>query len=322
MSVSRLARLPALSFRSGPTASRLSTLPRPVATATATVTVAARAPVSFRTLASAATATAPAPSPPTPTPTLSPETRSVFSGADGNISVGPGYISYSGPAPEGDRSVASTSEGVITYARLRDCCPCPKCIHPSTRQKTHTSGEAARFVSELGNEVLDARGLHAATSEAGAGIEVHWPAVDGAAHSSFYPVSLLQRLTSQRVRGHTYLNDTVARRLWTARELTQSEDLWINYDELNAATPGQPLAPRRDVQLRLLEQLQVYGLAFVRGLPTDKTDNDDCRLREFAETIGGLRNTFYGETWNVKSVVNSKNVAYTNLNLGLHMDLL
>jgi hypothetical protein len=220
--------------------------------------------------------------------------------------------------------VVSAAEGVLTYARLRDCCPCEACIHPSTRQKTHTSGEAARLVAPLGNEVLGSRTLHAATDAQGVhGVEVHWPAEDGAhAHSSFYPPSLLRRLVSGRVRGHTYLSDTLARRLWTADEVAKTPDLWIEYSELNGTQAGEPFAPRPEVQLRLLEQLQRYGLAVVCGLPTDKTDNEACRLREFAETIGGLRNTFYGETWDVKSVVNSKNVAYTNLNLGLHMDLL
>lgn len=70
-----------------------------------------------------------------------------------------------------------------------------------------------------------------------------------------------------------------------------------------------------------MEQLQRYGIAVVRGVPTAKTDNEDCNLRELAESIGLLRNTFYGETWDIKSVPNARNVAYTNLNLGLHMDL-
>lgn len=249
--------------------------------------------------------------------------RTLINGAEGTVSVGPGYISYSGPGPAGDASVMETASGAVTYARLRDCCPCPKCIHPSTRQKTHTSGEAAREVQSLGNEVLDARILHPATNAGEQGIEVHWPVqIEGQAHSSFYPLSLLRRLASKRVRGHTYLNDTLARRLWTKDELTTSNDLWIDYADLHAGNPGDTFSPKPEVHLRLLEQLQRDGLAFVRGLPTDKTGNKDCRLREFAETIGGLRNTFYGETWDVKSVVNSKNVAYTNLNLGLHMDLL
>lgn len=253
------------------------------------------------------------------------EPRTLIDGGDGTVTVGPGYVTYSGPPPTGDAVALSSSSSIISYARLRDACPCPKCIHPSTRQKTHTSGEAFREVMELGNEVLDDRLMHRATTGDGeVGIEVHWPQpLEGKPHASFYPVSLLRRVASGRVRGHTYLNDTLTRKMWNRESLLKdAKNLWIDFAELNEAPAGEPFKMNPAVQLRLLEQLQLYGLAVVRGLPTDRTDNKDCRLREFAETIGGLRNTFYGETWDVKSVVNSKNVAYTNLNLGLHMDLL
>lgn len=251
--------------------------------------------------------------------------RTLISNDEGTVTVGPGYVSYAGPSPASDKTGIESVSSAITYSRLRDCCPCPRCIHPSTRQKTHTSGEAFRETFELGNEVLDGRTVHPATNAEGEhGIEVHWPvAIDGHPHASFYPISLLQRLASGRVRGHTYLNDTLRRKLWDRESLLKDgKDLWIDFSELNGAADGEPFQLRPEVHLRLLEQLQLYGVAVVRGLPTDRTDNTDCRLREFAETIGGLRNTFYGETWDVKSVVNSKNVAYTNLNLGLHMDLL
>lgn len=38
--------------------------------------------------------------------------------------------------------------------------------------------------------------------------------------------------------------------------------------------------------------------------------------------MGEIRRTWYGDrVWDVKSVAGSKNIAYTNLDLGLHMDL-
>jgi hypothetical protein len=74
--------------------------------------------------------------------------------------------------------------------------------------------------------------------------------------------------------------------------------------------------------LEMLRQAQVYGLVVVSGVPTERTSDKDCELRAFMEEIGEIRNTFYGQTWDVKSVVNSKNVAYTSQDLGLHMDLL
>jgi gamma-butyrobetaine dioxygenase len=67
----------------------------------------------------------------------------------------------------------------------------------------------------------------------------------------------------------------------------------------------------------VLEQLRIYGLVFLRGVPASDTAVEDIGLR-----IGPLRDTFYGRTWDVKSVPQAKNIAYTHQYLGLHMDLL
>jgi hypothetical protein len=79
---------------------------------------------------------------------------------------------------------------------------------------------------------------------------------------------------------------------------------------------------RDNLLWRTLRQLHGLGIVIIKGVPTDVSGNADNSLREVMGWIGEIRNTFYGETWNVRNVANSKNVAYTNLNLGLHMDLL
>lgn len=219
---------------------------------------------------------------------------------------------YAGPAPATDSGVIERVEGVLSFARLRDACPCPQCIHPSTRQKTHASGEAWR-------EVAGQTELNARIGEQGGekGLFVQW-----ADHEGFYSLGLIRRLNAGRVRGTSYIENTLQRRLWDRDTLKRdATNFYTEYADLQAA-PGGKLEARPEALLRLLEQLQVYGLAVVRGLPTDKTSNKECALRELAESIGLLRNTFYGETWDVRNVPNSKNVAYTNLNLGLHTDLL
>ncbi|KAJ9623605.1 hypothetical protein H2203_005867 [Taxawa tesnikishii (nom. ined.)] len=66
-----------------------------------------------------------------------------------------------------------------------------------------------------------------------------------------------------------------------------------------------------------LMQLQKFGLVFIRGLP-----DTEQAVVDVANRIGPLKNTFYGLTWNVRSVPNAKNVAYTHQDLGFHMDLL
>ena len=68
---------------------------------------------------------------------------------------------------------------------------------------------------------------------------------------------------------------------------------------------------------KTLEALSLYGLAFVKSVPTE-----DQEVRSVVQRIGPIRNSFYGETWDVKSVPKAKNIAYTPLYLGLHMDLM
>lgn len=95
--------------------------------------------------------------------------------------------------------------------------------------------------------------------------------------------------------------------LWDDKSM-QENVLWLTYDEYMNTSEGL---------LKGLKQLQDYGLFFLKGVPTK-----DQEVATVAERIGHLRHTFYGRTWDVKSVPEAKNIAYTNLNLGLHMDLL
>lgn len=51
--------------------------------------------------------------------------------------------------------------------------------------------------------------------------------------------------------------------------------------------------------------------------------SDGCSLVTLAETLGRIIRTWYGDkTFSVRSYAGSKNIAYTNLPLDLHMDLL
>ena len=58
------------------------------------------------------------------------------------------------------------------------------------------------------------------------------------------------------------------------------------------------------------------------GVPNAETSDETCELRALAAAFGRIRYTFYGHVWNVRNIKESRNIAYTNLDLGLHMDLL
>lgn len=210
-------------------------------------------------------------------------------------------------------STGMESHRIISYHRLRDACPCPKCIDPSTRQRTHTSPEAYHEIenSDFAKSPIRKGLISREASDEGTGLRIDW----SKDHSVFYPLSRIRELATGEHSGPTALQHA-QRVFWDKdRLLGQGEKLYVQYENLARPDRDQAL-------LDTLTQLQRFGIVVIKGVPTKKTGDDDCTLREVMAWIGELRNTFYGETWNVKNVANSKNVAYTNLNLGLHMDLL
>ena len=179
---------------------------------------------------------------------------------------------------------------------LRDRCQCEKCIDPSTGQRDFL---ASNIPSDITAHIE-------ATSEDGT-IDIRWEHdVPGYEHHiSKYAVQqvadILKTNAERRWQG------TYAWSLWRRKEIERRVQR-ISYDDYMNHDAG--LA-------KVLLGLHRDGLVFVKDVPSDPKS-----VRNIAERIGPLRNTFYGETWDVRSVVDSKNVAYTNKNLGFHMDLL
>lgn len=187
-------------------------------------------------------------------------------------------------------------KATFSHQWLRDSCQCPSCIHPSTLQKLHRSSDIQVDIRPVpGGMVTTADGVH-----------IRW--IDG--HESFYGAAFLERYSSPSEL-RRFHRDT-EQMLWNASSISQAPDLYIPYKEL----------PDPSRLLSAINQLAQYGLLFVTGVPNEQTSNDTCELRKLANIFGELRTTFYGEVWDVKNVRNSRNIAYTNLDLGLHMDLL
>jgi len=66
-----------------------------------------------------------------------------------------------------------------------------------------------------------------------------------------------------------------------------------------------------------MRNLKRMGLIFVKDVPESRE-----MVEKIATRMGPLRNTFYGSTFDVRTVPEAKNVAYTNQFLGFHMDLM
>ncbi|KAF9292538.1 hypothetical protein BGZ68_003444 [Mortierella alpina] len=191
---------------------------------------------------------------------------------------------------------------------LRDNCPCPECIHPSTRQKLHASSQIPLDIGVSSHRVLP-EGLEISWSK-GLDDVGDWedPAKAKPGHTSLYPWDMILGSYGGSPTEHrqgTRMNHKPI--LWD-ETMMKEKVLWLDYQEYMNTPEGL---------LKGLKHLQDYGLFFLKGVPTE-----DQEVATAAERIGHLRHTFYGRTWDVKSVPDAKNVAYTNLNLGLHMDLL
>lgn len=184
------------------------------------------------------------------------------------------------------------------YRWLRDACTCPSCIHPSTQQKLHRTSDIPASITPENVEVSDD------------GVHISWAGSDR--HRSFFPRALLAAHADPSAL-HSFHNDVPVARWPTASALLAASgpDLEVPYDEL--ATPRG--------LLRAITQLQRTGLLFLRDVPSTDTSDANCEARKLAARFAEVRDTFYGDVWNVKTRDESRNIAYTSLFLGLHMDL-
>lgn len=121
------------------------------------------------------------------------------------------------------------------------------------------------------------------------------------------------------LKENCYSNDNVRKRrlldhsytAWNASQLKQV-NLWMDYNDF-----VDPSNDHKHMH-QFLSIMQKYGLGFLKNVPT----NPENSLAQLAQHFGPIRETFYGKLFDVRSVPDAKNIAYTSLFLGLHMDLM
>jgi len=180
---------------------------------------------------------------------------------------------------------------------LRDACHCSQCIDPSTHQREFNYADipAEILVSSVEPD-----------SETGTW-KIRWEndIVGYDNHVSIFPQSTLVQLLDGIPAGLD-AHRTIS--LWDRNNFAE-ETKDIDYEELL----------QNDCSLAAaLELIQRHGLVFVKGIPED----EEAVKKMLIRLTGLYRNTFYGASWNVRSVPEAKNVAYTSGDLGFHMDLL
>lgn len=220
---------------------------------------------------------------------------------------------------------------------LRDACLSNVSIDQSTKQKTFSTGEIPSDI-----------GIKLATIDEKTGalnilwnknLERHNIEADESSppHISSYPFEFLRSYSSlKNARDKRYLD--------------QPYQSWDSFSKLDPS-----LIPRIDYKdymtndsavYKAVKSLHDFGLVFVENIPKQeniivKETSEPVTLEEGAalkkpldikpgapvlvetigERIGYIKRTFYGNSWNVISIPDAKNVAYTSVYLPLHMDL-
>ena len=183
----------------------------------------------------------------------------------------------------------------VSTILLRDLCECPRCVDSSTKQKLFStvdipSGIRARAIAQTKS-----------------GVSLLWDQdVPGYGRDHTTELRLETLRTLGKAGAPSVPETPEPQRLWDAEDFGKVQD--IDYE-----------AYMQDdaVLYEALRQLHTHGLLFLTNVP-----GQEKSVSTIAERIGPVKNTFYGYTWDVRSVPQAKNVAYTSQDLGFHMDLL
>lgn len=191
-----------------------------------------------------------------------------------------------------------SNTSTYSYLWLRDNCQCPECLHPSSRQKLHSSADIPLDIKP------------SAVKIDGEEAEITWnqPLRHGKAssdtHVSRFPLDFLKRYQSPKTSEEFRFNHILPQ-TWNNEEYKLD---WVSYDNYMNTDEGLNT---------VVQRLYNKGLVFLKDVPLT-----DEACTQVAERIGPIQETFYGRDFDVKNVAKSINIAYTSLYLGFHMDLM
>ncbi|KAF2150260.1 Clavaminate synthase-like protein [Myriangium duriaei CBS 260.36] len=174
---------------------------------------------------------------------------------------------------------------------LRDICPCEHCVDPSSGQKKFWTVDIPSDIQIKSHQTLP-DGTH----------EYTWthdlPNMPADHTTRIHPSTLPSTLAGPSL-------SSLPQRPWTASTLSLYSTSYESY--LTSPTTFR----------EALSALHRDGLIFLTSVPESESS-----VTSIAERIGPVRNTFYGFSWDVRSVPKARNVAYTSGHLGFHQDLL
>jgi hypothetical protein len=176
-------------------------------------------------------------------------------------------------------------------------------VHPSSRQKLFRTTDVPLEGDVVGFGVHEMAGEDHLVMEWTTAVRGVDPKM---AKLSVTPLSVLVDQLESR-KSHT----VPGAQSWTNEELRKRLQK-IQYAEY---------AENDRALLATLGSLLRDGIAFVEGVHVEEKNGHHTELRRLVERISSVRGTWYGDLFDVKAERGSKNIAYTNLDLGLHMDL-
>jgi alpha-ketoglutarate-dependent taurine dioxygenase len=189
---------------------------------------------------------------------------------------------------------------------LRDSCQCPACVDTSTSQKNFQTNDVPVDIQGAFVKIQQHAGSDVAV--------VQWVndmESSPTEHKTIVPLSILRNKSDHRRSRRIDHFNTSNLALWDRAMMTDN-NIFLDFDEFQSSDKGL---------LRAMKQLESHGLVFLRNVPDCTATDSSASLNQIVSRIGPIRSTFYGLTWDVKSVPGAINIAYTHQFLGLHMDL-
>ncbi|KAE8137522.1 Clavaminate synthase-like protein [Aspergillus pseudotamarii] len=181
---------------------------------------------------------------------------------------------------------------------LRDACSCPLCVHESTKQRLFSTAD---IPAEIQSQAVE-------TDAASDSVNIRWendvPGFTEEHVTTLSMAALRQLSSSGSLPGHQQ-DSFPPPALWG-----QEAPNLVDYDYNTYMRDDGTLH-------QLINQLETEGLAFVTNVPGKEES-----LATIATRIGPVKDTFYGYTWDVRTVPEAINAAYTSNDLGFHTDLL
>ncbi|CAL5867172.1 uncharacterized protein PFLUO_LOCUS1384 [Penicillium psychrofluorescens] len=189
----------------------------------------------------------------------------------------------------------TSKQNMYTYFYLRDLCKCPQCVDPHSKQRSFRSSDIPSNVAPRRVEWDNKK------------LVIQWqndiPGY-GKSHTSSFDPDYLERPVTLALHDPKNLRQV---RPWHNSRMQRWQH-WVSFEDYMNDEVKFTAAMRN---------LQTLGLIFVKDIPESRE-----MVGKIATRMGPLRNTFYGSTWDVRTVPQAKNVAYTNQHLGFHMDLM